>query len=94
MFKTIACVVALAAAVPAAAESRLVRYDDLNLSSPAGIERLERRIDGAARQVCGLRYDFRQSLIVQAATKKCMVEAKANAMAKVAQLETSATRGG
>ena len=95
MLKTLIGALALAATVPAvAAESRTVRYDDLNLASAAGIERLESRINGAARQVCGARDDYRQSLMLQAETKKCIADAKARAMAQVARLEASAARGG
>ena len=94
MIKQIVCVLALAAAVPAAADTRVVRYDDLNLASPAGIERLERRIDAAARQVCATGNDYRHSLIVHSETQKCIASAKAGAMAQVAKLDTGAARGG
>lgn len=94
MFKTIACVLAIAAAVPAAAESRVVRYDDLNLSSAAGMKAFERRLDGAARQVCGASYDYRQSLTLQASTKKCVAEAKARARSDFAARDINQARGG
>ena len=55
MFKTIACVFALAAAVPAVADTRVVRYDDLNLATTSSVERLETHIHNAAHQVCGAR---------------------------------------
>lgn len=94
MLRTFIGAVALAASVPAFAEqSRTVRYNDLNLASPAGIERLEDRINGAARLVCGARDDYRQSLILQAETRKCIADAKARAMAQVARLEAKAVRG-
>lgn len=35
------------------ANSVVVRYDDLNLANPAGIEKLYRRIRTAAKIVCG-----------------------------------------
>jgi UrcA family protein len=35
------------------AASRTVRYDDLNLSTQAGVQSLYRRIQNAARDVCG-----------------------------------------
>lgn len=95
MLKTLIGAMALAATVPAfAVESRVVRYDDLNLASPAGIERLERRINGAARLVCGARKDNRESLMLLPETRKCIADAKARAMAKVAVLEANAARGG
>jgi UrcA family protein len=47
---------AAAALIPTAAiandETADVRFDDLNLASPAGQAALERRIQTAARQVC------------------------------------------
>ena len=94
MFKTIACVLALAAAVPAAAESLVVRYDDLNLSSAAGMKVLDRRIDGAARQVCGANQDYRQGLAEKAAAQKCVAGARAGAADQIARLEVGTARGG
>lgn len=95
MLKTLIGALALAATLPAtAAESRIVRYDDLNLANPAGVARLERRINNAAREVCGAGSDYRASLILLADTKKCIAEAKARAMAQVARLDAGATRGG
>ena len=42
------------AASPAfAQESRSVAFADLDLSTPAGVATLDRRIEGAVRQVCG-----------------------------------------
>jgi UrcA family protein len=47
---------AAAALIPAAAfaqsDAAQVRYDDLNLSTPAGAKTLDKRIAIAARQVC------------------------------------------
>jgi UrcA family protein len=39
-----------------ATQERVVKYADLNLSNPAGVQTLYRRINAAARAVCG-RYD-------------------------------------
>ena len=36
-----------------AADGRTVAYGDLNLASPAGIEAFNRRVEAAAKQVCG-----------------------------------------
>lgn len=45
----------LMATAPAIAgeKSRVVRYSDLDLSSPAGRDRLQLRIKNAVKQVCG-----------------------------------------
>lgn len=55
-----ACLAATSTAVYAADKSpdseptkTTVKYGDLNLANPQGVERLYRRIVGAARQVCG-----------------------------------------
>lgn len=99
MLKTISGALALAAAfspaLPAfASDSRVVRYDDLNLASPAGQERLQRRIDSAARDVCGGGSATRESLAVLAQTQKCIAQAKTRAQAQVARVTTNDARGG
>ena len=51
---TLTGVLSLAHADPAFdVDSRTVRYDDLNLATPTGVEALYRRIQNAARDVCG-----------------------------------------
>ncbi len=61
--KTISLNAALAAAMIAATatpamaeqgESVVVSYNDLNLTTPAGLAALDRRIDRAAMRVCGI----------------------------------------
>jgi UrcA family protein len=39
--------------------SKSVRYGDLNLSNPAGVETLYVRLEGASQQVCAPREDYR-----------------------------------
>jgi UrcA family protein len=98
MLKTITCGIALAAtalaAAPAAADSRVVRYDDLNLASEAGMKKLEQRINSAARAVCGSGHDYRQSLALQAGTKKCIAEARSRAFSDFAARTNDGARGG
>lgn len=96
MLKIICGALALAATIPAVAgETRLVRYDDLNLASPAGQERLQRRIDTAARRVCG-DANARRVLGLATSTKAraCIAKAKANAADQVAALDIKQARGG
>ena len=54
---TVAALLAAAFASPVAAQSpsgvQAVSYSDLNLRSDAGVERLERRLGAAVRNVCG-----------------------------------------
>ena len=59
-----------------------VSYADLNLSSPAGVRTLHRRIDNAARDVCGQGYES-IDLEFQSASGNCYRTAVKNAMKKV-----------
>ena len=101
MLKTLIGALALTAALPAAAttdagqqESVIVRYDDLNLANPTGMERLERRINAAARQVCGVGSASRTRPGEFAQGRACMAAAKAKAAKQVAALEIAPARGG
>ncbi|SEH12816.1 UrcA family protein [Sphingopyxis sp. YR583] len=71
-----------ALAAPAADEPTrvLVNHADLDLTNPAGVETLERRIRQAVRQACPrLTRDLRQS----AAARKCQQASAERAKAKV-----------
>jgi UrcA family protein len=58
-----------------------VRYDDLNLSTSAGVDALYRRISNAARQVCP---DARsRDLGIVAASERCQANAVAQAVRDV-----------
>ena len=96
MMKTLIAALALTATLPAlAGESRVVRYDDLNLASPAGMERLERRIDRAARSICGLGGTARfVGVRALEAADDCLAKAKAGAARQVAAAEARQARGG
>lgn len=67
------------------ARSKVVKYDDLNLSTQAGVERLYTRIRSAARTVCGPTYGA--SLATAPATsarrRRCMDDAIASAVKQV-----------
>lgn len=95
MLKTTACVLALFASVPAAAgsspvtQSETVRFDDLNLANPAGVGKLERRLEAAARRVCGFEEARTYGWIVRAQAANCMAGALASARQQVA-LKTGA----
>ena len=59
-----------------------IRYDDLNLSAPAGVASLKRRVSSAAEQVCADHYgsdpigrSLRQSC-VRRATEKALAQVK------------------
>ena len=71
---------------PAAARtgSVTIGYGDLNLASQAGREALNRRIDGAADQLCG---DFAPlELKMNALSRTCRAEILADARAQLARV--------
>jgi UrcA family protein len=78
--------------VPAAAEDEgdrhtvVVRYDDLNLSSVGGRERLTTRVKYAVQKVCGSRPLYRQGLRERAVADRCEDSAMADADVKLAGL--------
>lgn len=96
--KTIlACAAALglaATAVPAAAQGVAVQYADLNLATKEGVERLERRIDAAARESCAAEFPTTGSRIASAQAKRCAEAAKADAMEKFAAVIERQRLGG
>jgi UrcA family protein len=75
--------------VPAAAEEderprAVVRYDDLNLASVAGRERLSTRVRTAVKRMC--RTDFRQTLQQRAGARMCKVHAMRSVEPQLAAL--------
>lgn len=93
MNKPIAIALAFAAAVPAASaagttdrivKNEIVRFDDLNLASAAGVKTLERRIQFAARRVCDYYATSRSSPMVQNELSACVANALASARRDVA----------
>ena len=73
--------VTVAAPAGDAAPSVAVRYDDLNLADPAGVNALYRRIAHAARQVCPDVYS--RDLNVVSAGERCQAAAVARAVSDV-----------
>lgn len=72
---------AMAVSTPAAAQEQdsvVVRYADLDLSTPAGAERFEQRLRRASADVCG---DVSIDLEISGAVKACRARAIANAKA-------------
>jgi len=91
MLKSIACALVLAAGLPATAafagpvvKKEVVRFDDLNLGSPAGVAALERRINAAAKRVCDYNETRGFSYIVNKDISDCMTNALASARQQVA----------
>lgn len=87
------------AATPAAASDEGLRkahveYRDLNLATPEGLERLERRVDSAARKACGFNEERTGTRIPSPDRIQCYQKARANADRQVALAIISAQRGG
>lgn len=83
-------------AAPAAAEapaSVAVKYSDLNLTSSAGQARLERRIDKAARSICGMDEVSTGTRLPSAVGRECYEETKARVHEQIAQAIARDSRG-
>jgi UrcA family protein len=75
----IAAAIIAAASGPAAAQdgrSRSVSYSDLNLSTPAGIQRLDGRVRRTVEAMCGQSHST--DLTAQAGIRRCRAEAWAD----------------
>lgn len=102
MFKTISYALAAAAltiAGPALAQQRDTRttgvtYQDLDLSTQDGQAELTRRIEYAARQVCGMGERTVGSNIVSRETRTCFRDAKRQLEQHFAGLIAQATQQG
>ena len=73
----LACVLVAFNAHAGDSRSETVKFADLNLGSPAGVEALYGRIHAAARRVCD------QPAGELAATRACMTKAESEAIGKV-----------
>jgi UrcA family protein len=71
-------------AVPAAAETVGVKYADLDLSTQAGQAKLERRIDSAAREACGMEV-VTGRFTPSTAQRQCLEQTKASVHQQVAE---------
>lgn len=84
----------LLASMPAMAGEIHVAYGDLDLASVEGQETLERRIDGAAREVCGYNDYTGGSRLPNAAMRRCFSQAKAGAGEQMAMAVNEERLGG
>lgn len=75
---------AVSPAIAQAPESVTIGFGDLNLANPAGREALDRRIDGAARQICGEYAPLELKMI--ALGRVCRAEVLAEARAQLARV--------
>ncbi len=79
-------------AASAQQDDTAVRYDDLDLSTKKGVKVLERRIDTAAKDVCGVTRSATR--VISADTRDCVKTFKANAMNQFAAVIEQQRRGG
>ena len=70
------------AAAPSVSEQVVVRFDDLNLATPAGLQALYLRIQNAARSVCGTPETLGTRVASQA-WKECVSTSVRDAIFKV-----------
>jgi UrcA family protein len=75
-------------AAPAAAEtaSVAVKYSDLDLSTKAGQDRLDRRIDSAARSACGMDRVVTGRFTPSTAQRECYAQTKTSVHEQVAEM--------
>ena len=91
--------ITLSLAAPATASTRSIERtvhvdtSDLDLSQAKDRAKLERRVDIAARSVCGFGQTSVRS-IDQAAARACYDEAKAKAQLRIAAIEQELAKGG
>ncbi|MEL6878239.1 MAG: UrcA family protein [Pseudomonadota bacterium] len=71
-----------------------VEIADLNLSTPEGQERLDRRIETAARKVCGLDAVRTGTRMRSARSERCYTEAMKSVEQQVAAMIEAKQRGG
>ena len=71
-----------------------VRTSDLNLSDPAAQQQLDRRIDRAARKMCGLDQVRTGTMLPSPQAKACYRNAVRSTRDQLARIEQNARRGG
>lgn len=85
---------AVVAGTPAAAKDFTVKYSDLNLKSAKGQKELERRIDEAARDYCGVDNRRVGTRMRSQGTRDCYKDARAAAREEMALLLDKSQLGG
>lgn len=85
---------ALLAVQPAVAASVEVEYKDLDLTTKEGANELDRRLDSAAREVCGANESTVGSRVMSRETRQCIRDAKRQIEQSVARLTEEEQAGG
>lgn len=83
-----------AAATPAFAESLSVPYHDLNLATAKGQKTLDRRIDQAVREFCGMDRTTTGSRISSSESRRCYAETRKQAQKQFAAIIDQQRLGG
>ena len=93
---TLAAAAALfgAAATPAFADSLSIPYQDLNLATAEGQEALDRRIDNAVREFCGVGEQTTGTRISSRKARQCYAETRAQAGKQFAAIVDRQQLGG
>ena len=85
---------ALLAAQPVLAETAAITYDDLDLTTAEGKAELDRRVDKAAKDICGYSELMVGSRIVPAEARKCYKDALKQIKKSVAAIVNNKAAGG
>lgn len=72
----------------------VIKTNDLNLADPQAQQTLDRRIDRAARSVCGMNEIRTGTLLTSPRAKACYRNALRTTRAQLAQVTENARRGG
>ncbi len=89
----LAAIGTLCAAQPAFAEAAAVSYKDLDLTTEAGRKELDRRINTAAREVCGFNEERTGSRVVSRDARKCYEDARQKLATRIASLTRKEAAG-
>ncbi len=84
----------LGAATPAMAESLSIPYHDLNLATEKGQEILDRRIDTAVREFCGMDATTTGTRITSRDARECYEQVSKQAKAQFAAVVDEQRLGG
>jgi UrcA family protein len=81
-------------AMAAETQAVAIRTSDLNLADPSAQRVLDRRIDRAARRICGLDQVRTATRLPSESSKACYEQALRATRAQVAEVAQNARRGG
>lgn len=94
LFAITAAAVLGAVATPAFAESLSIPYQDLNLATAEGQKALDRRIDDAVREFCGMDRTATGTRISSREARQCYAETRAQAQKQFAAIVDEQRLGG